>query len=226
MPGREPLPPALPLSSLEERAEGLVCLSGCARDGALAGRFERAGEGRAPPTRRPRRRSGGGSLGAFGRDRFRVELQRPFWRFDRARNRWLVDLAERLGVDCVATGDVHMHHPSRAPLQDALVAVRLGGTLEETEPGRRGNGSAHLLTPAETAARFADHPEAVAESRRIAERLEFDLTRDLGYRYPGSEDPERRSSAGRDLRGRGSSTATPASVSTGRRRGASRTSCG
>ena len=39
------------------------------------------------------------------------------------------------------------------------------------------------------AARFADHPEAVAESGRIAERLEFDLTRDLGYRYPGSEDP-------------------------------------
>ncbi len=79
-------------------------------------------------------------VGAFGRDRFRVELQRPFWRSDRARNRWLEDLAGRLGVRCVATGDVHMHDPSRAPLQDALVAVRLKGTLEETEPGRRGNG--------------------------------------------------------------------------------------
>ncbi|MGH2965815.1 MAG: DNA polymerase III subunit alpha [Solirubrobacterales bacterium] len=188
-PGRELLPPALPLSSLEERAGGLVCLSGCARDGALAGRFERAGG-------RPRAADAAAAdalgrrlAGAFGRDRFRIELQRPFWRFDQARNRWLVDLAERLGVDCVATGDVHMHHPSRTPLQDALVAARLGGTLEETEPERRGNSSAHLLTPAEAAARFADHPEAVAESRRIAERLEFDLTRDLGYRYPGSEDP-------------------------------------
>src|SRR3954466_5318550 len=29
-PDREPLPPALPLGALEERAEGLVCLSGCA----------------------------------------------------------------------------------------------------------------------------------------------------------------------------------------------------
>jgi error-prone DNA polymerase len=127
---------------------------------------------------------------AFGPDRFKVELQRPFWRFDRARNRWLADLAERLGVACVATGDVHMHHPSRAPLQDALAAVRLSGTLEETEAGRRGNGSAHLLAPDEAAARFADHPEAVRESHRIAGRLEFDLTRDLGYRYPGSEDPD------------------------------------
>ncbi len=127
---------------------------------------------------------------AFGRDRFRVELQRPFWRSDRARNRWLEDLAGRLGVRCVATGDVHMHDPSRAPLQDALVAVRLKGTLEETEPGRRGNASAHLAAPATMAARFGEHPGAVAETARIAERLGFDLTRDLGYRYPGSEDPD------------------------------------
>jgi error-prone DNA polymerase len=39
------------------------------------------------------------------------------------------------------------------------------------------------------AARFAEYPEAVAESGRLAERLCFDLTEQLGYRYPGSEDP-------------------------------------
>ena len=38
------------------------------------------------------------------------------------------------------------------------------------------------------AARFRDHPEAIAESVRLAERLRFDLTRELGYRYPGAED--------------------------------------
>src|SRR5215218_10137652 len=42
-PARDPLPPSLPLGALEERAEGLVCLSGCARDGALSSHFERAG---------------------------------------------------------------------------------------------------------------------------------------------------------------------------------------
>src|SRR5581483_5090258 len=62
-------------------------------------------------------------LAAFGRERFRVELQRPLWRHDRARNRALAHLAERLGVPCVATGDAHFHHPRRAQLQDALVAV-------------------------------------------------------------------------------------------------------
>jgi error-prone DNA polymerase len=181
-PDRDPLPPVLRLSSLEERNEGLVCLSGCARDGALAGRWERGDLERAG-------RLGDRLLAAFGRDRFRVELQRPFWRHDRARNRWLEGMARRLGVQCVATGNVHMHRPDRSPLQDAMVAVRLGGSLEETEPRRRSNGSSYLAPPAEMAARFADYPEAVAEAGRLAERLTFDLNRDLGYRYPGSEDP-------------------------------------
>ena len=43
-------------------------------------------------------------LRAFGRDGFRIELQRPLWRHDRSRNRWLASLAERLGVPTVATG--------------------------------------------------------------------------------------------------------------------------
>ncbi len=190
VPGREPVPPTLPLSSLLRRTEGLVCLSGCARRGALAASWGGAQTGAARAADAAAAEALGRRLvGAFGRDRFRIELQRPFWRVDRTRNRWLSDLAERLRVRCVATGDVHMHHPSRAPLQDALVAVSLGATLEETEPERRGNDSAHLATTAAMAARFADHPEAVAESGRVAERLEFDLTRDLGYRYPGSEDP-------------------------------------
>jgi error-prone DNA polymerase len=188
-PDREPLPPTLPLGALEERAEGLVCLSGCARDGALAAHFERSG-GRPTAADVAAAMDVGRRLAAaFGRERFRVELQRPFWRRDRALNRWLSGLAERLGVGCVATGDVHMHDASRAALQDTLCAVRLGGTLEETEPRRRGNGTAYLASPAEMAARFDEYPDAVAESARLAERLEFDLTRDLGYRYPGSEDP-------------------------------------
>ena len=60
--------------------------------------------------------------------------------------------------------------------------------MESTEPERRGNGSSTLLDPERAARRFADHPDAVAESGRLADRLRFDLTRDLGYSYPGSED--------------------------------------
>src|SRR6185295_10971253 len=129
------------LEQVEEHAEGLVCLSGCARDGAVAGAFER-GE-RATGERLARR-----LLTAFGPDRFRIELQRPYWRRDRARNRWLALLAGRLDVPCVATGNVHCHDRRRAPLQDALVAIGLCETLEESEPRRRGNSTSALTSPA------------------------------------------------------------------------------
>jgi error-prone DNA polymerase len=187
---REPLPPSVSLDALERHAEGLVCLSGCARDGGLAGIFGRAGGRPSAAGAQHAEALARRLVAAFGHERFRVELQRPFWRRDRARNRWLAQLAERLAVRCVATGNVHAHHRSRAALQDALVAVRLGKALEETEPERRGNASCALASPAEMAARFRDHPEAVAETARLAERLRFDLRGELGYRYPGAEDPE------------------------------------
>jgi error-prone DNA polymerase len=169
------------LEQLEQHAAGLVCLSGCAREGAVAAAWERGDTAGAEQLARR-------LLAAFGRDRFRVELQRPYWRRDRARNRWLQALAARLGVPCVATGNVHSHSPRRGRLQDAFVAIGLGQTLEESEPRRRGNRSSVLCSPAEMAARFAEHPDAVAETVRLAERLRFDLTTELGYRYPKSED--------------------------------------
>jgi error-prone DNA polymerase len=179
--GRAAGQPSVTLEQVEAHADGLVSLSGCARDGAVAGAWER-GDPRVGAALARR------LLAAFGRDRFRIELQRPFWRHDRARNRWLAGLAERLGVPCVATGNVHSHARSRAHLQDALVAVRLGATLEASEPQRRGNSSSVLAAPEAMASRFSEHPEAVAETVRLAERLRFDLTEELGYSFPGAED--------------------------------------
>ncbi len=169
-PGAPPTDPAIPLETVLDHAEGLVCLSGC----ALRGVHDE------PTLRR--------LLDAFGPERLRVELQRPFLRDDRARNRRLGDLARRLGVACVATGNVHAHARSRAPLQDAFVAVRLHTTLDASEPQRRGNFSHVMASPEAMAARFAEQPEAVAETARLADRLRFDLGSDLGYRYPGAED--------------------------------------
>ena len=169
----KPGPPSqafVELADVLEHARGLICLSGC----ALRGVHDEFSLHRL--------------LEAFGPDRLRIELQRPFLRDDRARNRRLERIAERLGVPCVATGNVHAHARVRAPLQDAFVAVRLHTTLDASEPQRRGNFSHVLASPAAMAGRFPEHPEAVAETVRLAERLRFDLSCDLGYRYPGAED--------------------------------------
>jgi error-prone DNA polymerase len=169
-PQRDRMEPAVSLDDVEAHHAGLVCLSGCARSGI-----------RDEPTMRR-------LLGAFGRDAFRVELQRPLARHDRALNRGLAGLAQRIGVPTVATGNVHAHTLERAHLQDAFVAIRAHTTLDASEPLRRGNHAHVLASPQAMAARFADHPEAAAESQRLAETLTFDLTSDLGYRYPGAED--------------------------------------
>jgi len=171
---REPLPPQLDQALLEELNEGLVCLSGCARDGLAV---------RAPNAAARLAR-------AFGRDRFYVELQRPYERGDERRNAHLRDLAASLGARTVATGDVHAHDRRRAALQDVLVAVRCRTSLEGCERERRGNHESVLLPPQEMCDRFADDREAVEQTTRLAERLEFDLTEELGYRYPDFSDGE------------------------------------
>ena len=169
-PGSPAGDPEVPLQTVLDHAEGLVCLSGC----ALLGVHDE------PTLRRLR--------DAFEPGRLRVELQRPFLHDDRARNRRLSELARRLEVACVATGNVHAHARHRGPLQDAFVAVRLHTTLDASEPQRRGNFSHVLAAPEAMAARFAEYPEAVAETVRLADELRFDLGSDLGYRYPGAED--------------------------------------
>ncbi len=174
-PGREseaPRPSSLDLEQLLELSDGLVCLSGCARDGLgvrdpnVAARVART----------------------FGRDRFFVELQRPYERGDARRNAALRDLASALGVDTVATGDVHAHHPRRAVLQDVLVAIKHRASLDGCERERRGNHESVLLAPEEMAERFPDDARAVARTAELAERLQFDLTEELGYRYPDFSD--------------------------------------
>jgi error-prone DNA polymerase len=167
---RERTEPSVALQTVLDHAEGLVCLTGCAERGV----HER------PMARR--------LLDAFGPRGLRVELQRPYARHDRARNRALAALARELGVRCVATGNVHAHARSRAELQDAFVALRHHTTLDASEPLRRGNHTHVMSSPRAMATRFADHPEAVRETLCLAEQLRFDLRRDLGYRYPGSED--------------------------------------
>jgi error-prone DNA polymerase len=169
-PGRERTEPSVALRTVLDHAEGLVCLTGCAERGV-----------RDEPTARR-------LLDAFGPERLRVELQRPYARHDRARNRALGEMGRRLGVACVATGNVHAHARSRAELQDALVALRHHMTLDASEPLRRGNRAHAMSAPRAMAGRFADHPDAPRETLSLAEELTFDLRRDLGYRYPGSED--------------------------------------
>ncbi|MDA1061920.1 MAG: error-prone DNA polymerase [Chloroflexi bacterium] len=171
------LDPLLPVAELQAHAAGLILLSGC-REGRLGQLLEavRPAEGEAA-LRRYR--------SWFGPEQVFVELQDNMVHGDRPRNRALVALAEQLGVGVVGTGNVHYHQPARHRLQDVLVAIRHRKPLDDSHRERRPNAEFYLRSPAEQARRFAEyHPDAAANSVRIARRCSFDLVDDLGYRLP------------------------------------------
>ena len=152
---------------VEAHARGLHCLAG-GSDGPLAGADAAANLGR---------------LRAIFGERLAVDVHRHHERAGERLARRLADLAGAHGVPVVATNDVRHARPAGRALLDVLTCIRLGTTLDAA--GRRllQNAERHLKSPAEMAALFHDSPDAIRQSRRIAERCAFTLA-DLGYRFP------------------------------------------
>jgi len=180
------LDPCIAIKELEAHSEGLILLTGC-RDGAVA---RLAGDGRFDDSEAALRRF----VEWFGLENVFVELQDNLVFGDRPRNRVLVQVAERVGVGVVGTGNVHYHDRARHRLQDVMVAIRSRKSLDESHQERRPNAEFYLRSPERQARRFESyHPEAAANSVRIARRCTFDLTKDLGYRLPSPETASGRS---------------------------------
>jgi error-prone DNA polymerase len=162
---------------LVEHADGLIALSGC-RKGEVAALAEQ-GDPRAARKAAVRYRD------AFGHESYFIELQDNLVYEDRERNERLIALARDLGLGIVATNNVHYEVQERHQLHDVLVAVRHHTNLEEARPHLRANAEFYLKPPAEMEHLFVDLPDAIENTRRIAERCcSFDLTRDLGYEFP------------------------------------------
>jgi len=176
--------PRLDFASLEARHAGLIVLSGC-RNGLLPGVLRRDGPAAA-------RRFAERCRAVFGKENFVVELQRNYVRGDLALTRALKALADDVHLSVVATGNVHYHARARHRLHDVLVAIRHRTTLDGSHDVRHANSEFFLRPLQEVEALFHDCPVAVANSLALAERCRgFDLTRDLGYRFPDFHGAER-----------------------------------
>lgn len=173
---RRRLDPWVPLSELARHAGGLLCLTGCRQ--AEIPQLVAAGREREAEAALRR------LIAWFGWHSVLVEVQDNLVFGDRRRNHALRALAQRVGVPIVATGDVHYHEKDRHRLQDVLVAIRHRQSLDESHPVLRPNAEFYLRRPEEQARRFREFPEAVAQTRRVADLCEFDLNQDLGYRLP------------------------------------------
>ncbi|MBF0424287.1 MAG: DNA polymerase III subunit alpha [Magnetococcales bacterium] len=163
--------PRIDAAVLKRHGQGLIALSGAAR-GAI-GRLLRDGridEARAAALTLTELFDDG-----VGVPNFYLELQRHGLPGEEEINRQTINLALELNLPLVATVDVHFLDPADQPAQDALLCVGLGHTLgEEQRP--RFNAQHHLVPPAEMIRRFADVPEAIANTVQIARRCNVRLT--------------------------------------------------
>ena len=174
--------PRLDPAQLSEHAEGLVLLAG-GRHGALS-RLALDGERVAARELLAQYRDW------YGADSVYVELQQNFLRGDTERNRELVGLAREAGAPLVASNDVHYHSPERYRLQQTLVAARCNTTLDQALREIQPNHHLHLKSEAQMAEQFAELPEALDNTLRVAEQCRFNLAADLGYTLPEPIVPE------------------------------------
>ena len=174
--------PGLDPNHLASLTKGLILLTGCRR-GRLSSLLAQGHQSEAWEQL-------GQYLEWFGPANVFVELQQNLVQGDTQRNRRLIQLAQKAGVGVVATNNVHYHAPDRHRLQDALVSIHHNLSLDESHQERRANGQSYLKPAGEMAALFDGCPEALENTLRIAGRCDFDLTRDLGYRFPDYPVPQ------------------------------------
>jgi len=92
-------------------------------------------------------------------------------------------LAQRLGVETVATTDALYHAPERRLLQDVVTCIREHVRIEEAGRLLEVNAERHLKPAAEMARLFSGYEDAVARTAALADGIDFQLT-ELVYEYP------------------------------------------
>jgi DNA polymerase III subunit alpha len=155
---------------LESHSTGLVALSGC-----LSGRVCKALEENRPA-------DAAADLDRlvqiFGRDSTYVEIQNAGLAEQARINPLLAKLSAETGLPLVATGDVHylLHEDARA--HEALLCIQSGDSLKNPDHWKFDTDQFFFKSPAEMAADFADHPEALRRTLEIADRCH--VTMELG----------------------------------------------
>jgi len=170
---------------LAEGNEGLLALTGDEE-----GPVRRAWRERGPAAAA----EAGARLQQIFGDRLFAEIQRHLLPDEADENEFLVAWARNAAVPLLATNGVRYATAAAAHVLDVFTCLRHHTTLDQAGRLLAANRQAHVKSAAQMTALFADLPAAVANTVRVAERLEFTLA-NLGYRFPdypapGGEDQD------------------------------------
>lgn len=173
--------PRIDLEMLQEHREGIIatsaCLGGPVANNLLNHQPEKALDYAQSLTE------------IFGRERFFIELQDHGLKEQLDVNKQLIPLARRLDLPLVATNDVHYCSEEDASAQDILVCVQTNTNIHDPKRMKQETDQFFLKGPEEMARLFADVPEALSNTIRIAEMCNLDLGF-KGYQLPHFETPD------------------------------------
>ncbi len=109
-------------------------------------------------------------------------------------NEGILKLREEVGIPLVATNDLHYVRQEDAPYQDVLLCIQTNTTVNDEKRMRMSDDSFYLKSPQEMEELFADLPEAIENTQRIAEQcdvtLDFNTLHLPQFSIPGEESAE------------------------------------
>lgn len=124
----------------------------------------------------------------FGQGNFFLELQDHGIPAQQTVNQQLMRMSGELGIDLVATNDVHYTYAEDAEAHDILLCIQTGKKLADEDRMRYEGGQYYCKSPEEMAQLFPYAPEALENTQRIADRcnvtIEFGVTKLPHYEVP------------------------------------------
>ncbi len=154
--------PKIDYKVLKEHSEGVICLSACLAGGVprrlLAGDYEGAKELALY------------MKDIFGED-FYIEIQDHGIEEERRILPLLVKLANEIGVQLVATNDVHYLNKEDAEMQDVLMCIQMKKQLDDPKRMKFSTNEFYFKTGDEMAALFPNLPQAISNTRVIADKV-------------------------------------------------------
>ena len=127
--------------------------------------------------------------GIFGENNFFLELQDHGIPDQKTVNQGLLRLHQEIGIDLVATNDVHYIYDSDAEAHDILLCIQTGKKVSDTDRMRYEGGQYYLKSAGEMEALFPYAKEAIENTHKIAERCHVEI--EFGdYKLPHFDVPE------------------------------------
>ena len=124
----------------------------------------------------------------FGKDNFFLELQDHGMPEQKQVNQSLLRMSRELGIELVATNDVHYTYAEDVKPHDILLCLQTGKRLSDEDRMRYEGGQYFVKSPEEMATLFPYAPEALENTYKIAQRcnveIEFGVTKLPKYDVP------------------------------------------